>query len=339
MPTSDNTLTGPGRLALAAAGLASLAALVATGVWLMEEPPKPRPALGPIPVGNVTVMVGPFIMGSPQDEVAREAWNSDEAQHAVTLTHPFEMQRTEVTQRQWSELLEEAVPDFEPAHRFGACGEDCPAETVSWFEAVAFANLTSIKLGGLPRCYKAPDGSDYTWADARAERPVAWPEGPSCRGYRLPTEAEWEYAARGRGAGRAGATYADPEGGVDLSDIAWYVDNSEAVEHGIDCSDWDWKDNGDIDLCGPQPVGQRQANDLGLYDMLGNVWEWTWDWYGAYPSSAVTDPLGPQEGQKRVLRGCSWYIHPTGCRAAKRSAHSPELRNGNLGFRLVRTLE
>ena len=128
--------------------------------------------------------------------------------------------------------------------------------------------------------------------------------------FRLPTEAEWEYAARG-GKKSKGYKYA---GSNTLSDVAWYSDNSSSKTH---------------------PVKQKQANELGLYDMSGNVWEWCQDWYGRYSSSAQTNPTGPSSGSERMVRGRSWYDSASDCRFAPRGSGSPGIRNHHLGFRVV----
>ncbi len=130
-------------------------------------------------------------------------------------------------------------------------------------------------------------------------------------GYRLPTEAEWEYAARG-GNSSLGYTYT---GGNSIGTVAWYRDNSGSK---------------------PNPVGQKQANELGLYDMSGNVWEWCWDWKGSYSSGNQTDPAGSSSGSSRVLRGGSWVYDASDCRSASRFSHNPSSRYGSLGFRVVR---
>jgi len=143
--------------------------------------------------------------------------------------------------------------------------------------------------------------------------------GLSCRGFRLPTEAEWEYAAR---AGSLTSTYNGnvPAGytcnaDAVLTPIAWYCGNSGNRT---------------------QPVRQKQANAWGLYDMLGNVWEWTHDWYGAY-GGAATDPVGPSTGSSRVIRGGSWGNGAARCRAAFRIDFDPGGRYGYLGFRPARS--
>ncbi len=140
---------------------------------------------------------------------------------------------------------------------------------------------------------------------------VTWPKGVSCLGYRLPTEAEWEVSARG---GRDDK-YA---GGGDLSAVGWFDGNSDGTTH---------------------PVGQKQANGYGLYDMNGNVWEWTWDWYDSstYGIGAEADPTGPASGSFRVNRGGGWYFDPRFARVANRGSRVPDYRSDFLGVRLLRT--
>ena len=141
-----------------------------------------------------------------------------------------------------------------------------------------------------------------------------------CEGYRLPTEAEWEYAAR---AGTTSALYTGgltlrgERHGPELDAIAWYGGNSGRKTH---------------------PVGRKQPNAWGLYDMLGNVWEWTWDWKGSYSSSASKNPTGPATGSYRVYRGCGWYYNARYCRAADRNWNAPVGRSLLLGFRPARSL-
>jgi formylglycine-generating enzyme required for sulfatase activity len=130
--------------------------------------------------------------------------------------------------------------------------------------------------------------------------------------FRLPTEAEWEYAARGGNKSR-GYTYS---GSNTLSSVGWHVGNSGSKTHA---------------------VGQKQANELGLYDMSGNVWEWCSDWYGRnyYSSSSSNNPKGPSSGSSRVLRGGSWSSSASYCRVADRNNYKPDLRYYNYGFRVV----
>ena len=128
--------------------------------------------------------------------------------------------------------------------------------------------------------------------------------------FRLPTEAEWEYAARG-GNQSKGYKYS---GSNSISDVAWYDDNSGDKTH---------------------PVGQKTPNELGIYDMSGNVWEWCQDWYGDYSSSSQTNPTGPSSGSYRVLRGGSWNNGARNCRVSNRGSYNPDSRSYRSGFRLA----
>ena len=181
------------------------------------------------------------------------------------------MKKYEVTQGEWESVMGANPSDVKD------CGPRCPVEQVSWFDAEEFIRRLNGRESG------------------KGHR------------YRLPTEAEWEYAAR---AGTTGARYGE------LDEIARYDGNSGGRTH---------------------PVGEKQANAWGLHDMLGNVSEWTADWYGGYPSSLVTDPHGPSTGLNRVGRGGSWGDGARHVRSAGRGIAWPSGRSGILGFRLVRT--
>ena len=150
---------------------------------------------------------------------------------------------------------------------------------------------------------------NVSWHDALAY--CKWLNEQTGQYYRLPSEAEWEYAARG-GSQSRGYTYA---GSDMLRSVGWYTGNSSGSTH---------------------PVGQKQPNELGLYDMSGNVWEWVADWYGVYPAGPVTNPQGPPTGNSRVIRGGCWYS--LSCRLAKRNRTSQHDRNYYIGFRLARAL-
>ena len=250
------------------------------------------------------IPAGDFEMGSPEGEAGRD---DDERQHGVRISEGFWMGRYEVTQGEW-----EAVMGSNPSY-FKACRPRCPVENVSWEDVQGFIQ----KLN----------------EDER--------EAGSGNRYRLPSEAEWEYAAR---AGSAGAT---PEGDLRilaknnapvLDGQAWYGGNSGVSYAGaFDCSEWEGKQYA-AERCGPHPVGLKKANGWGLHDMLGNVWEWTADWYGEeYPSGMVTDPRGPSTGSGRVIRGGGWGGNAGSVRSADRGGGSPGGRGGDVGCRLVRT--
>jgi len=243
------------------------------------------------PDGFVRIEAGTFMMGSPASE---PEWGDLETHHEVTLTRDFFMQTHEVTQGDYLALMGENPSNFSD------CGANCPVEKVSWTDAITYANHLSA-AEDLPLCYTS-DGALFG---------VVTPY--DCDGYRLPTEAEWEYAAR---AGTMTTYYCGDDPSC-LDGIAWYDGNSGSTTH---------------------PVGQKTPNAWGLYDMSGNVWEWVWDWYERdYGTSAQTDPSGPGNGTRRVNRGGSWSSHARYLRSARRSYNAPGSRIINLGFRLARS--
>jgi formylglycine-generating enzyme required for sulfatase activity len=204
-----------------------------------------------------------------------------EKPHRVNLTKPFYLMTTEVTQGQWQALM-----DNNPSSHKG-CGESCPVEQVSWEDVQQFIRELNHK-----------EGTDK---------------------YRLPTEAEWEYACR------SGSTTAFPNGPIttlhcgadpNLDAIGWYCGNA-----------------GDI----TKPVAGKKPNAWGLHDMLGNVQEWCQDWFGPYPDDEVVDPKGPKKGSYRVMRGGVWYSPARDVRCASRFGSPPHYRFGYIGFRLCMT--
>ncbi len=265
----------------------------------------------PCPEGFVAVHPGTFTMGSPEDEPGRFA---DETRHEVTLTRGFCLKATEVTEQEWVDAIEGLWPP-EWGH------ESLPRVNRSWWEAVQFCNQLS-RNEGLPPCYVLTGCADeeYPWASCTGVRIAA----TDCEGYRLPTEAEWEYAAR---AGTTSATY---NGTSDEAHAPCVTPNEM-----LDPIAWYCGDSGNR----VQVVGGKAANALGLYDMLGNAMEWVWDAYGEYPAGTATDPTGATEGAERVARGGSYLSGAAGIRAAYRY-HTSDLAYGreNIGFRVARTI-
>jgi formylglycine-generating enzyme required for sulfatase activity len=268
----------------------------------------------------VTIPAGTFTMGSPPDELGRF---DDEGEHQVTLTRSFEILSTEVTQNDFQTLM-----NYNPSYTTG-CGLDCPVEMVNTHEAAAYCNALSVQKGLSP-CYICT--GERTEVNCSLDSNYATPY--DCPGYRLPTEAEFEVAAR---AGTTSATYngnlswaygACAQGDFVTDPIAWFCGNSGALGVGI-----------------PHPVGQKAPNDFGLYDMLGNVFEWTADFAAFYPTGSVTDPwVGPSQVQPPimpVMRGGACDVWAFGNRAAWRyyaDNMSPAYRDDDLGIRPVRTL-
>jgi len=280
---------------------------------------------------------GEYAMGSPADEPLRDP---DEEQHLVELTRPFLIKATEVTVAEYRACHTDGMCR-EPSTNDGGCnglweagrGED-PINCVAWYDAVAWCNWASAEAG-LEECYLAPDdGLAYDGSDAAAGRTPDWAGALDCTGFRLPTEAEWEYAAR---AGTDGMFYACAAGACDdgnmercdalnpdLDEVALYCANAQR---------------------GTAPVGSKaHPNAWGLNDPLGNVWEWVWDWladdYGGHlgMAEAKPDPIGPPNGDLRVVRGGSWTSRARYCRLANRSRLRPFDRNHLFGFRPARTL-
>jgi formylglycine-generating enzyme required for sulfatase activity len=229
----------------------------------------------------VLIPDGSFMMGSklsPEKTIEKFGgkirwYKNEHPQHEVTISEPFYLQTTQVTQVQW-----QTVMGANPS-RFRDCGTDCPVEKVSWDEAKEFIDKLNMR-----------EITDK---------------------YRLPTEAEWEYACR---AGKQ-SHFSFGNDYSKLSEYAWYRGNSKKQTH---------------------PVGTKKPNRWGLYDMHGNVWEWCQDWYGEYPSGSVVDPTGPSNGKYRVQRGGSWDFSQGLVRCAFRNWNATNYLNYDIGFRCAK---
>ena len=283
---------------------------------VLDEPPKL--ITNSIGMNLVLIRAGEFLMGSPDSD--KDALDEEKPRHRVRITRPFYLGATAVTVGQFRKVAEatglrtEAETDGDGGlgrnHATGkweqdpkytwrnpgfAQTDDHPLVNVSWNDAVAFCNKLSEQEALKPDHLfgaSSPSGGD---------------------GYRLPTEAEWDYACR------AGSTtrfhYGDNE--ASLGEYAWFRGNSNGMTH---------------------PVGQKRANARGLRDMHGNVWEWCWDGYAAdyYKESPGADPLGLSQASARVFRGGGWNDDPRFARSADRRGYAPGYRDGSPGFRLAR---
>jgi len=243
---------------------------------------------GPARPEMLLIPAGSFTMG---DE--RGIFEANERPSRTVSLDAFYMSKTEITQAQYQDII--------GANPSSSMASAQPVEKVTWYDALRFCNALS-KSEGLEPVYSDIDGN--LSADF------------SANGYRLPTEAEWEYACR------AGTTtrYYTGESVGDLGRCAWFSGNADGH---------------------PRNAGQLEANTFGLQDMHGNVFEWCWDWYGAnyYGQAENTNPRGPEGGEEKVCRGGSWFVYEYGCRASFRSMLEPDLSGIDIGFRVVRRAE
>ncbi len=254
------------------------------------------PALSSNSINMVQVTGGSFTMGEA-------GWA--EPLHQVTLNN-YLISKTEITQGQWKSVM-----GSNPSY-FTAVGENAPVEQVSWYDCIKFCNKLSIKEGKAP-CYSINGIAD----------PNIWPSDTSslnhvvrnisAKGYRLPTEAEWEYAARG-GSQSHGYTYS---GSNLIDNVAGYYSNSKNTT---------------------LIVGSRAANELGISDMSGNVWEWCWDWFGSYNNYRESNPTGAENGNWRVVRGGSWLDYDVNCRPTIRYNFFPVNSYYSIGLRVAQDL-
>ena len=240
----------------------------------------------------VFVKGGTFTMGATEEQGTSDPWDEEYPIHQVTLSD-FYIGKYEVTQQLWEYVMKYS----------GICAD---GSTMS-------AYASNVWLGEMPSSTDGL-GADYpaynvSWVDIVN---IFIPRLNKITGkiFRLPTEAEWEYAARG-GNKSKGYKYS---GSNTIGDVAWYSSNSSSMTH---------------------PVGTKAPNELGIYDMSGNVYEWCSDWYGGYSSSAQTNPTGPTSGSYRVYRGGGWNFYARDCRVSFRYNNYPDNRNKHSGFRLV----
>jgi len=286
-----------------------LVALIATTIFSACKPvePKNEPKTETFTVDGVSfkmveVKAGTFTMGYNAKDTA--AFGGSINTHQVTLTNDYYVGQTTVTVGLFRKFIEATGYKTEAETNGGAYvyvdgswqmksdakwnntyfvqTDNSPVVCVSWNDAVAFCTWLSTKTG---------------------------------KTFRLLTEAEWEYAARG-GNQSKGYLYS---GSDSINDVAWY-----------------WKNWGEAEMK-THEVGKKQANELGIYDMSGNVWEWCNDWYAAYTSEPQTDPQGAVEGSGRVDRGGSWLDNAQSCRVSCRTYITPGLRSPDLGFRIARS--
>jgi len=257
--------------------------------------------------GFVFVEGGTFQMGDHFNE-----GGSDELPvHSVTVSD-FNIGACEVTQSEWAAYMPTDTYNY-------GVGDDYPVYYVSWYDIMAYCNKRSLAEGITP-CYTISSSTDPdVWGTIPTSTNSIWDAAIcnwSANGYRLPSEAEWEYAARGGIDNSDDYRYSGCHEETDLTNYAWYSTNSSSSSH---------------------PVGTKSPNQLGIYDMSGNLYEWCWDWYGSYTSDAQSDPTGATSGSYRVGRGGYWVSNAIGCRVAYRNNGYPYDSYNVIGFRISRT--
>ena len=275
----------------------------------------------------VPIPIETFTMGSPEDQNGRQphpesdqSVESDEGQFQVTLTNPYHISTTEVTRGMFFQYMDE--DDQGSAN----CLEDeCPIQFITWHMAAQFTNLLSASEG-FSTCYTC-EGSGR---DVECESNFDGGRIYQCAGFRLPSEAEWEFAAR---AGTESAIWT-PNGGAELPSGIEFDCGDHTLSDGTYLATIAW-------FCGSSdqamPVGQLLSNDYGLYDMSGNVWEWVHDGYGEYPTEAVINYVSVPNGSnpEHSLRGGRWGNEPYALRAAQRIHAEADFWDGNYGFRVA----
>ena len=259
-----------------------------------------------IPEGFVLVPAGTFQMGSEKGE------SDNKPVHQVTITKSFYMGKYEVTQAEYEKYC--SYGGNSPSLSYGD-GDNYPAYYVSWYDALVYCNKRSMAEGLTP-CYSISGSTDpKDWGEVPTSSNNTW----NANGYRLPTEAEWEYAARAGDNTVDSLTYSGTSDEKKLDEYAWYDSNSTIKTH---------------------EVGTKSPNEFGLYDMSGNVWEWCWNWHtDSYNAETEggSNPTGASSGLYRVSRGGGWDGNSSNCAVSYRYYSSPNNRYGfSLGFRVVR---
>ena len=249
---------------------------------------------------------------------SNEGYDYNKPVHKVTITKPFYMGKYEVTQAEYEKYC--SYGSGSPSSSYGD-GDNYPAYYVSWYDALVYCNKRS-KAEGLTPCYSIDGSTDpKVWGTVPIDQDATWDSvicNWNANGYRLPTEAEWEYAARAGDNTVDSLTYSGTSDVNKLGDYAWYDDNSNDQTH---------------------EVGTKKPNAFGLYDMTGNVWEWCWNWHtDSYDTTTEggSDPTGASAGSFRANRGGGWYDDSDGCVVSGRGHLNPTFLMHGLGFRVVR---
>ena len=302
--------------------------------WFVDAgaPPAPRRfyrvlALGtnsPVPPGMALIPAGSFTMGNCMDP--GEGYPDELPLHTVYVS-AFYMDKYLVTKSLWDTVYQWAIGHGYSFDYVGSGkGASHPVQLIDWYDCVKWCNARSEQEGRTPAYYTSA-GQTTVYRSGQAGVQTNWVKWSS--GYRLPTEAEWEKAARG---GLSGHRF--PWGDTISESQANYYGDTGSYSYDLGPNGYNAAfTTGATPYT--SPAGYFGANRYGLYDMAGNVWEWCWDWYGGYSSGSQTDPRGPTSGSLRVIRGGSWNGRGRDCRSALRSNYDPSIRGNSVGFRVV----
>ncbi|NUM72320.1 MAG: SUMF1/EgtB/PvdO family nonheme iron enzyme [Ignavibacteriaceae bacterium] len=252
----------------------------------------------------VLVEGGNFVLGC-MGTSGQDCFETEKPAHNVTL-NSFWIGKTEVTQKEWMNVM-----GSNPSEIQGDV--NLPVERVSWYDAIEYCNQLSLREGLTPAYSIRKDITDINNKSIYDKLKWVVNFDQTANGYRLPTEAEWEYAAKG-GKFKDDFIYS---GSNNPDEVAWYDVNSGSTTH---------------------PAAQKNPNRLGVYDMSGNVWEWCWDWYGKYNAATEDNPGGAGSGNYKVIRGGNWGRSSSSLRVTNRGYRGPNGHNVNIGFRVVKNL-